>query len=152
MARPEPELRIVEVTDDSFRGDESVAYLFQEMRTAERVWIAVANDEMVGGLRLTLRSGATGVEQIGPNVVVHTVSVHQPHQRRGYGRALMEFGERWLQQQASLPHTLSLAVEVDNVVAIALYESLGYSFVIAQDERLRTGDLSCFVMAKTLSG
>ena len=143
------QLRIVSARRDASR-DATTQYLFDELGPDDWVWLAILDDQVIGGLRLTLASGATGVEVIGANVMVHTVSVHEPRRGTGHGRAVMEFAEQWLRTRPDLPTTLSLAVEVDNTTAMGLYESLGYRFIGVDGERLTTPDRRCFVMAKSL--
>ena len=71
--------------------------------------------------------GYAGVMVIAPGVEadILTVGVLDSYRKQGIGRAFMDQLERWsLQRQAP---AMMLEVDVENIAAVALYESLGYS-------------------------
>lgn len=59
------------------------------------------------------------------HVVRLTIAVHEDHQRRGIGRALMNDLLRWARSKPSI-EKVELHVRSSNEPAIALYESLGF--------------------------
>jgi len=123
------------------REDSDVAYLLDGLKSTQKVWFIENNGRVVGGIRIDTKSGATGLDVIGPNVVVGDLSIESSERKKGYGRELMLSFENWVLHQADLPKTISLAVETDNEPAIRLYESLGYRFLIESGQRLaRPGD------------
>jgi len=130
------------------------SYLLDDVLPSQRVWFAIDGGKIVGGIRLNLESGATGKDAIGPNVVIGDVSIESNQRRRGYGRELMKFVEEWVSDNKDLPHTLSLAVETDNVPAIRLYQSLGYQTLTVNGRKKlingATTGKECLIMFKKL--
>jgi ribosomal protein S18 acetylase RimI-like enzyme len=130
------------------------SYLVDDYGPQQQVWLLVVDAEVVGGVRLHLRSGDTGLETIGPNVIVADVSVEPPHRRQGHAREMLRELEVWIRNQHHLPHTASLAVETDNEPAIRLYESLGYRYLGAENPvriASSTPSKECYVMFKPLA-
>ncbi|MFT3887000.1 MAG: GNAT family N-acetyltransferase [Arachnia sp.] len=127
-------------------------HLLEALEPTDRVWFLVDSDQILGGIRLRLRPGGTAADVIGPNVVVDSLSVESAERGKGYGRLLMEHAERWLLTQPDLPHTLSLAVETNNRVAISLYRSMGYRTLLYDGEarliRSSTPNTRCYIMFK----
>lgn len=82
-------------------------------------WLAmdVAISTAVGGLRLSKHGGRTGRDVIGESVIVEELSVAPSHQRTGVGTALLLVAETWLAGRNDLAQTLSLGVEIDNMIA-----------------------------------
>ena len=73
-----------------------------------------ADGELVGILDLNVKEG-----------VVSNIGVAPKHRGKGYGRQIMLFGLRTLEEEGR--ERASLRVHVDNGRAISLYESLGFS-------------------------
>ncbi|MFB0557783.1 MAG: GNAT family N-acetyltransferase [Candidatus Bathyarchaeia archaeon] len=80
----------------------------------ETLYQVYANGELVGILDLNVKEGVVG-----------NVGVAPKHRGKGYGRQIMLFGLRKLEEEGR--ERASLRVHVDNERAIRLYESLGFS-------------------------
>ncbi|MCU7727039.1 GNAT family N-acetyltransferase [Actinoplanes sp. KI2] len=78
-------------------------------------WYACDGDRRVGFLWLKLT---------GTTAFVYNIAVEQDQRRRGYGRAIMEAGERWSRAHGAA--TIGLHVFAHNHGARSLYEQLGY--------------------------
>ncbi|WP_460796889.1 GNAT family N-acetyltransferase [Microbacterium sp. GXF0217] len=85
----------------------------------QELFTAAVDGEEVGVLWLSrrMRAGA-------PHGFILDIAVHPPHQRRGYGRALMHAAERETRRMGAA--SLGLHVFGGNTPAVALYEQLGY--------------------------
>ena len=135
---------------------DDVAFLATDLGANELAWLALdADNHVLGGIRVNLESGPTGLEITGPHVLIDTVAVTKAEQRKGCGRALMEFVEGWVTRRCDLPQATGLGVETENTAAICLYESLGYANVLdAQQQPLTfpstTPGKTCVVMLKRL--
>ncbi|WP_433120288.1 COX15/CtaA family protein [Micromonospora sp. CA-246542] len=79
------------------------------------LWYAYDGDRRVGFLWLKLT---------GFTAFVYNIAVEQDQRRRGYGRAIMEAGERWSRTNGAT--TIGLHVFTHNHGARSLYEQLGY--------------------------
>ncbi|MSO43238.1 MAG: ribosomal-protein-alanine N-acetyltransferase [Candidatus Planktophila sp.] len=79
---------------------------------------------------------------------VLTVGVLPGHRKAGIGTAFMEQLENWASEKES--NAMMLEVGVDNIGAIALYESLGYSTISVRSNYYGAG-LDALVMRKELS-
>ena len=93
--------------------------------------------------------GYAGVMVIAPGVEadILTVGVLDSYRKQGIGRAFMDQLERWsLQRQAP---AMMLEVDVENIAAVALYESLGYSKISTRKDYYGPS-LDAFVMRKEL--
>ncbi len=93
--------------------------------------------------------GYAGVMVIAPGVEadILTVGVLDSYRKQGIGRAFMDQLERWsLQRQAP---AMMLEVDVENIAAVALYESLGYSKISTRKDYYGPL-LDAFVMRKEL--
>ena len=93
--------------------------------------------------------GYAGVMVAAPGIEadVLTVGVLPEHRKHGIGSAFMEQLESWAGGKES--NAMMLEVSVDNVVAIALYESLGYSKISVRKNYYGAG-LDALVMRKDL--
>ena len=72
------------------------------------------------------------------HVVRLTIAVHEGHQRRGVGRALMDELLRWARANPSV-EKVELQVRSSNERAIALYRSLGFVEEGRKTRRLKVG-------------
>lgn len=72
------------------------------------------------------------------HVVKLTIAVHEGHQRRGIGRALMNALLAWARENPNI-EKVELQVRSSNAPAIALYESLGFVEEGRKTRRLRIG-------------
>ncbi|WP_127501089.1 GNAT family N-acetyltransferase [Actinoplanes solisilvae] len=79
------------------------------------LWYAYDGERRVGFLWLKLT---------GTTAFVYNVAVEQDQRRQGYGRAIMEAGERWSRDNGAT--TIGLHVFAHNHGARNLYEQLGY--------------------------
>jgi GNAT superfamily N-acetyltransferase len=119
-------------------------------------WLAadVAISTAVGGLRLSKRGGRTGRDVIGKSVIVEELSVAPSHQRTSVGTALLLAAEAWLASRTDLAQTLSLGVEIDNMIAKHLYTKLGYAVAARDSDPIvspGSNGRPCHVMYKRLS-
>jgi GNAT superfamily N-acetyltransferase len=144
-----PELRAAGEVE--LRPGSGLQYLLDHLESSHRVLWLVVDDRVVAGVRLDLRTGATGADVIGPNVVVETLAVETDERRKGYGRAVMQAVEHWLRGQSGLPPALSLGVRGDDRVAITIYESLGYRPLLDSDANPVVLPVDYFVMYKHLA-
>ena len=132
-----------------------VGFLAHDLAPNERAWFAIdRRSDVVGGVRVDLQSGPTGLDVIGAHVVVDTLAVTEAEQRKGYGRSLMEFVEIWLSSQPALPQKISLGVETSNAPAIRLYESLGYVTPLKNGRSItfQSDGNECVVITKPTGG
>ncbi len=83
----------------------------------------------------------------GAEADVLTVGVVPQHRGQGVARALMGSITKWAIDQGSI--AMMLEVKIDNVEAISLYESLGYSKLNVRKDYFGTG-LDALVMRKEL--
>lgn len=72
------------------------------------------------------------------HVVRLTIAVHEGHQRRGFGRALMNDLLRWARSNSRV-EKVELQVRSSNEPAIALYRSLGFVEEGRKTRRLKIG-------------
>ncbi|MBM2618313.1 GNAT family N-acetyltransferase [Actinoplanes sp. LDG1-06] len=80
------------------------------------IWHAYDGDRRVGFLWLKFS---------GRGAFVYNVAVEPELRRQGYGRAIMEAGERWSRENGA--STIGLHVFAHNHGALSLYEQLGYA-------------------------
>ena len=80
----------------------------------ETLYQVYANGELIGILDLNVKEGVVG-----------NIGVAPKHRGKGYGRQIMLFGLRKLEEERR--ERASLRVHVDNERAIRLYKSLGFS-------------------------
>lgn len=73
------------------------------------------------------------------HVVRLTIAVHEGHQGRGVGRALMEALLAWARSNAGV-EKVELQVRASNERALALYRSLGFVEEGRKTRRLKLGD------------
>jgi len=83
----------------------------------------------------------------GAEADVLTVGVISQHRGQGIARALMARITKWAMEEGSI--AMMLEVKTDNVEAIALYESLGYSKLNVRKDYFGSG-LDALVMRKEL--
>ncbi len=85
------------------------------------LWVARDGEtgEPVGKLWLAVRTCATGLE-----AYVYFVGVGEPHQGKGYGRAVMNAGAEAARQLGAV--SMALNVFSANTAATHLYDTLGY--------------------------
>ncbi|MGW6197353.1 GNAT family N-acetyltransferase [Kribbella sp. NPDC055110] len=112
--------------------DEALAFAYEQTENLlpegpatdqQLIWIAVADDDPVGSLWISIKSKVP---------FIYGIEVDHAHRGKGYGRAIMLAAE---EECRRLGHTqLDLNVFGDNGAAIALYDSLGYT-VISQQMR-----------------
>ena len=72
------------------------------------------------------------------HVVRLTLAVHEGHQRRGYGRALMDELLRWARSDSRV-EKVELQVRSSNAGAVALYRGLGFVEEGRKTRRLKIG-------------
>jgi ribosomal protein S18 acetylase RimI-like enzyme len=119
-------------------------------------WLAVHSPSVaaVGGLKVSLHSGRTGRDILGESVVIEDLSVAPSHQRLGIGTALIQTAEIWISSRPDYAQTISLGVESDNTIAIALYNKMGYTTVARAGIPITFPDGNghpCNVMSKRLN-
>ncbi len=93
--------------------------------------------------------GYAGVMVIAPGVEadILTVGVLDTYRKQGIGRAFMDQLEAWsIQREAP---AMMLEVDVENIAAVALYKSLGYSIISTRKDYYGPS-LDAFVMRKEL--
>lgn len=94
--------------------------------------------------------GYAGVMVVAPGVEadILTIGVLPQHRKTGIGTAFMEQLENWASDRES--NAMMLEVGVENLGAIALYETLGYSKISIRKSYYGAG-LDALVMRKDLS-
>jgi ribosomal protein S18 acetylase RimI-like enzyme len=90
---------------------------------AADLWLAVEDGRLVGALLGRQMRSADGELRGG----IDNLLVDAPRGRRGIGRRLMEEAEAHYRRRGL--HGMQLAVDVDNLVARSLYDSMGYQIV-----------------------
>lgn len=80
-------------------------------------------------------------EHHGPRIlVVHRLMVHPAHRGRGVSKQLMNFAETEARRRGY--HAIRLDVSLNNPVALALYQSMGYR--LAGTVQFKKGPFACF--------
>lgn len=93
--------------------------------------------------------GYAGVMVIAPGVEadILTVGVLDTYRKQGIGRAFMDQIEAWSMKREA--PAMMLEVDVENIAAVALYESLGYSTISTRKDYYGP-TLDAYVMRKEL--
>lgn len=104
------------------KADDDFATTLPDGIATEKHAFFVLEDDGVpaGSLWVAVRDGMSG-----PALFVYALEVHEAHRGKGFGRALMEFGEEEARRRGL--SSIALNVFGGNEVARNLYRSLGYA-------------------------